>query len=113
MRSKKLNQFAKTLRKELTPEEKKLWKLLRNRKLGNHKFRRQFPIDKYIADFCCIEKRLILELDGGNHPKNRVYDAVRDQYLRSLGFRILRIWNNELNQNEEGVLDKIIAMLKQ
>lgn len=103
--------LAKNLRKNQTPEEAKLWMLLRNRRFSKFKFRRQFPIDGYIVDFCCLSKRLIIELDGGQHNQNPA-DKDRDEYLEKQGFRVLRIWNNELNQSEEAVLEKIFQTLQ-
>ena len=88
-----------------------MWRHLRGKQLEGVKFRRQHPIGKYIVDFVCLEKRLILEIDGGQHAEEdeREKDDRRDQWLRSEGFRILRFWNNEVLQNLEGVLETIRA----
>jgi very-short-patch-repair endonuclease len=71
------------------------------------KFKRQKPVGRYIADFVCIEQRLIIELDGGQHAEQHEYDATRDAWLRSEGFTVLRFWNNEVMQEMEAVLEKI------
>lgn len=98
-----IKEFARALRKNQTEEEKKFWQIVRNSKLGV-KFRRQFQIDnKYIADFVCLEKRLIIEIDGGQHNDN-FYDVQRTFYLENLDFKIIRFWNNEINQNIDGCI---------
>jgi len=91
-----------------TEVEKRLWQRLRNRQLGV-KFRRQQPIGPYIADFVCLELGLIIELDGGQHTK--LEDARRTAALQTLGFRILRFWNNDIIDNIEGVLTAILLAL--
>lgn len=98
---------ARELRRRMTPCEARLWHLLRNRALHGLKFRRQHPIGGYVADFCCPEKRLIVELDGSIHSKSdqQEYDRERDSYLRSAGFKILRFSNGEV---EEKILQKIL-----
>lgn len=106
----KLTAIARKLRTTQTPEEIKLWRYLRSRRFQNYKFRRQFPIDKYVADFICLSKRLIIELDGGQHNQN-ADDVVRDKYLHDQGLVILRFWNNDINQNPESVLEKIYQAL--
>jgi len=73
------------------------------------RFRRQQPIDQYIVDFVCFEKRLVIEVDGGQHAMAGVYDKERDEYLRQAGFQVLRFWNNEVMRNTEGVLTMIRA----
>lgn len=105
---------ARRLRKNQTPEEIKLWGLLRDRRFINYKFRRQFPIDKYIVDFCCLGKRLIVELDGGQHTQIQKIksDRERSDYLEKQGFRILRIWNGEIDNNINGVAEKILELLE-
>jgi len=104
------NHIARVLRKNQTPQEIKLWSLLKNKKLAGLKFRRQHKIDKYIVDFCCLEKKLIIELDGGQHneEKNIIKDKQRDKFLHDQGYVVLRIWNNEVNENMEGVVDKML-----
>ena len=88
-----------------------MWGVLRNRRFVDYKFRRQVPIAGYVADFVCYSlARLIVDLDGSQHAENP-RDAVRDAVLASQGFRILRVWNNELTQNRQGVLEAIWAAL--
>ena len=101
---------AKNLRHNMTKEEVKLWNKLKNRQLLNLKFRRQVPIGKYIVDFFCIEKNLIIELDGGQHNelKNIEYDESRTEYLKQKGYKVLRFWNNEVWNNFSDVIDRII-----
>jgi len=103
-RNNKNKQIAKKLRKSLTEAERLLWSYLRNRQLGV-KFRRQEPIGRYIVDFVCFEKKLVVEVDGGQHGGS--YDDERDRWLNMQGFRVLRFWNNEVLKNIEGVLEVI------
>lgn len=103
-----IRERARELRRAQTANEMLLWRQLRNRRFAGEKFRRQHPIEPYIVDFVCLSRRLIVELDGGQHAERRnAYDLKRDDYLRSRGFRILRFWNNEVFDNLEGVLDRI------
>ena len=105
----KLNKLAKELRKNMTPQESKLWQLLRHKRFKNLAFRRQQPIGKYIVDFICREKWLIIEIDGGQHNEqnNIAYDIERTKYLETIGFKVLRFWNNEIDNNINDVLDEI------
>ena len=103
--------FAKHLRKNSTDVEKKLWAALRGRKFEEYKFRRQVPIGKYIVDFVCLERRLIAELDGSQH-EGSAHDAMRDAWLKSQHFRILRFWNIDINQALDGTLLAILDALK-
>jgi len=105
--------LARTLRKNSTKQEHVLWKLLRNSNLKNYKFRRQHPIGKYIVDFICIEKFLIIELDGSQHnqEENRKYDLERTKYLESRGYKILRYWNSDIDKNISGIYDDILNNL--
>jgi len=100
---------SRSLRKKSTPQEILLWSRIKNRNFHNLKFRRQHVISKYIVDFICLEKKIIVELDGLQHKreKDMKYDANRNNYLKNLGFTILRFWNNEINENLEGVMLKI------
>ncbi|HCS68602.1 MAG TPA: endonuclease domain-containing protein, partial [Rhodospirillaceae bacterium] len=85
---------------------------LRNRQLDGHKFRRQHPIPPYVADFACVERGLIVEVDGGQHSERTEADAVRTRALQARGFRVLRVWNNEVMANLEGVLAVILRALE-
>jgi very-short-patch-repair endonuclease len=104
---------AKELRKSSTEAEKHLWRLLRAKQLAGYKFRRQEPIGRYIVDFVCFRPPVIIELDGGQHDatKQRVRDAQRTSWLESQGFAVLRFWNNQLLENEAGVLHEILSAL--
>ena len=110
-----LTPLARRLRKDSTPYEIKMWQLLKNKRFENLKFRRQYPIGNYIVDFCCPAKRLIIELDGGGHnePRQIELDAVRDEFLKIHGFKVLRIWNNELINNQSGVFDRIEQLISE
>ena len=98
---------ARELRGNQTDAEGVLWNALRNRQLLNLKFRRQHPIGNYIADFCCIEKGLIIELDGSQHEERASYDEERTKWLKEHGFQVLRFWNHEVAPNPEGAVEKI------
>jgi very-short-patch-repair endonuclease len=100
---------ARTLRGNLTDAERVLWRELRQHQLGR-RFRRQFPIPPYAADFACIEARLIVEVDGGQHAMPGDHDR-RDGRLRAQGWRILRFWNNDVLGNRHGVLQTIAEAL--
>ena len=101
------NRYARELRRNATPKERKLWQHLRNRRLGGYKFRRQASVGGPVADFLCAEKRLIVELDGGQHSEEA--DARRTAHLEALGYRVIRFWNNEINESLEAVLERILA----
>ena len=103
----KIATIAKTLRKKSTDAENVLWKQLRRKQLEGLKFRRQQPIDNYVVDFVCFKKRIVIEVDGGQHSIERDKDSERDNYLVINGFKVLRFWNNEVLQNIEGVLEII------
>jgi len=105
------NKNARTLRKTMTDAERALWRLLRERQIEGKRFRRQVPIDHYTVDFACFEARLIIEVDGGQHFES-ASDRKRDVYLRSQGFRILRLWNNDVLANREGIFQIITEALK-
>jgi very-short-patch-repair endonuclease len=105
-----IKEFARDLRRTSTPQERKLWALLKSSKTG-FKFRRQFVVDnKYIADFVCLETRLIVEIDGGQH-NGCFNDADRTFYMEQLSFTIIRFWNNEIDKNIEGCYKFIIDVL--
>jgi very-short-patch-repair endonuclease len=104
---------SRQLRKNMTDAEKKLWRGLRKNQINEHKFRRQFSLGKYIVDFVCLELKLIIEVDGGQHQDQSTYDEKRDAWLRSQNFNVLRFWNNEVLQNFEGVIEKILYEMEQ
>jgi very-short-patch-repair endonuclease len=99
---------ARRLRKHSTVAERKLWRYLRARSLAGLKFVRQEPIGPYTVDFVCREKRLVIEVDGGQHADSGS-DATRDQWLVNRRYRVLRFWNNEVLENIEGVWDTIFT----
>ncbi|WP_417611500.1 endonuclease domain-containing protein [Owenweeksia hongkongensis] len=100
--------FARMLRQEFTEAEDKLWQKVRGRRLGA-KFRRQHPIDKFIVDFYCFDKKLIIEVDGGIHltPEVKENDKQRQTLIESLGYRFLRFTNNEVMNDIDLVLERI------
>jgi very-short-patch-repair endonuclease len=102
---------ARSLRRALRPAEFMLWTRLRGRQLGGFKFVRQEPIDHYYVDFVCRDRRLIIELDGGHHAK-RPQDRQRDSWLRAHGYRVIRIWNNDVIENMDGVLQTVLSELE-
>lgn len=108
----KLRGFARSMRTNATEVEGRLWTLVRNRRFVNFKFRRQVPIGRYIVDLMCPSAKLIVELDGSQHADNED-DAARDAWLAGRGYRVLRIWNNDLTQNRGGVLDAIWHALQE
>lgn len=95
---------ARELRNHATDAERILWKYLRNSQLEGVKFRRQQPVEDYIADFVSFDPRLVVELDGSQHAQNHHYDQKRDVCLHNNGFIVLRFWNNEIFENIDGVL---------
>ena len=107
-----LQSAARGLRKNPTEAERLLWRHLRVRQLGGHKFRRQQPLGPYIVDFVCLEKRLIVEVDGGQHAARAEKDAQRVAWLKAEGFRVLRFWNTEVLQETEAVWETIRAALQ-
>ena len=102
---------ARSLWRALTPAELTLWTRIRGRRLGGFKFARQEPIDRYYVDFVCRQRRLIIELDGGQHAESPE-DKHRDRTLCSLGYRVIRIWNNEVIENLDGVLQRLLSELE-
>jgi primosomal protein N' (replication factor Y) len=101
---------AKRLRRDATEAEKRLWGALRNRQLADCKFVWQAPIGPYFADFCCRERGLIIEADGGQHAYSD-HDQRRDAFLRAAGYRVMRFWNHDIMANREGVLEAILMEL--
>lgn len=105
--------FSKELRKNMTDAERKLWQHIRKEQINKYKFRRQQPIGQYIVDFVCQTKKLIIEIDGGQHndTTNIAEDKKRTEFLKQQGYTVIRFWNNEINENINGVLEKIISTL--
>ena len=99
------------MRRELTEAEAKLWHELRDRRLNRIKFRRQVPIGRYVADFLCVEARLVVEIDGIQHAASG-YDIVRSSELKARGFRVLRFWNDDVLRDMSSVCDTIIAYVR-
>ena len=102
-----LTEVAKDLRKSMTDAERALWQRLKARQLDGLKFRRQEQIGRFIADFVCFERGIIIEADGGQHAIEREKDKERTQWLNSQGFTVLRFWNNDILTNIEGVMEAI------
>jgi very-short-patch-repair endonuclease len=102
-----LTATAKDLRRSSTDAERLLWRHLKAKQLGGLKFRRQEQIGRFIVDFVCYEKSLIIEADGGQHAQEMEKDAERTNWLNSQGFTVLRFWNNEILINTTGVLTTI------
>ena len=96
---------AKQLRRRMTDAERRLWQYLRAGRLEGLKFRRQHPVPPYIVDFCCVEARLVVELDGSQHSP--AADAARTRYLQSQGWRVVRFWDNDVLREVEAVVTAI------
>jgi len=106
-----LKQLARSLRKNQTDAERKLWRCLRARELCGFKFRRQYPVAPYIVDFICVEKRLIVEIDGGQHAMMSEADGLRSRFLNDRGYRVLRFWDNDALLRTDEVLARILESL--
>ncbi|MCY1312130.1 hypothetical protein D9M70_625240 [compost metagenome] len=102
-----LKKYARELRSNMTDAERHLWYYLRAHRFLGLKFKRQEPIGRYIVDFICLECRLVIELDGGQHQDQVGRDAERDRWLAEQGFRVLRFWNHEVLGETESVLEVI------
>ena len=107
------NERARELRRSRTSAERRLWWKLRELKSAGFKFRQQVPIDHFVVDFACLPKRFIFKVDGGTHSTDEeiARDQVRESYLRKQGFRVLRVWNSEVRENIDGVMDTIVGAL--
>ena len=101
---------ARDLRKAITPAERRLWSALRSRKLNGCKFRRQHPLGWFIVDLVCIERRLVIEVDGGQHAENPD-DERRTAWLEAQGWRVIRFWNDEVAENLDAVAERIMRCL--
>ena len=106
-----LTPAARELRKRQTDAERKLWTRLRDRRLGGFKFHRQYRIGPFISDFCCFEKRLVVEVDGGQHSESADADENRTVYLSSQGYRVIRFWNGEVLKSVDEVCEEILRQL--
>lgn len=105
---------ARQLRRTMTRAEIILWQHLRKRQLAGHRFRRQVPVGPYIADFACVERRLIVEVDGETHSRRGEvdHDAGRTAFLEAKGWHVHRVWNNDVYDNLEGVLEGLLHLLR-
>jgi very-short-patch-repair endonuclease len=104
-------QRARSLRKAMTDAERLLWQHLRRRQLAGWKFRRQHAVGPFIVDFVCVARKLIVEVDGGQHASDVGQDEKRSRYLSKEGYRILRFWNNDVLKEIDGVLEIIAREL--
>ena len=100
-------QRSRQLRRNMTDAERLLWRALRKEQAGGYKFRRQHPCGRFILDFVCMDAKLIIEVDGGQHSEQTEYDQERVIWLEEQGFRVLRFWNNEVLSNTEAVRQAI------
>jgi very-short-patch-repair endonuclease len=107
----KTKHFAIQLRKVLTPAERKLWSRIRNDQLGVT-FRRQHAVGNYIPDFCSPKAKLIIEMDGGQHLDQQEYDDERTKYFESIGYKVIRFWNNDVMNDIESVIRAIIQAME-
>ena len=107
-----MKERAQDLRRNMTDAGNCMWYYLRNRRLGGYKFVREHVIGNYIADFVCREKKLVIEIDGGQHMDAVAYDSLRTKALESHGYRVLRIWNHEVFKNIQAVMDSILNLLE-
>ena len=106
-----MKSYAQDLRNNATDAERRLWGHLRRRQLGGFKFRRQRPIGRYICDFVCLEASVVIELDGSQHVVDVPYDANRDAFLQSAGYRVLRFWNGDVLARTDSVVETIFEAL--
>jgi very-short-patch-repair endonuclease len=104
-----IRERARQLRQPQTPAEAKLWNHLRRKQLGDLKFRRQHPIDRFIVDFYCAEHKLVIEVDGDTHAMQEEYDAARTEWLQDRGYRVIRFTNDEVHRQLPAVLETIMA----
>lgn len=106
--------LARSLRKRMTPQEVKMWSALRALKRQGYRFRRQVPLGHYIVDFACFDPKLVIEVDGGQHTLDghARRDLERDRWLAGQGFAVHRVWNHEVNDNFDGVMEAIGEYLR-
>ena len=103
---------ARDFRRNLTDTERFVWGRLRGRQIGGHKFCRQHPLGPFIVDFVCLERKLVLELDGGQHAERAGYDARRTAWLEERGYRVFRLWNFEVFQDWDAIADHLWELLQ-
>jgi len=113
MRNQTTQRRARQLRNAATDAERHLWRFLRRRQVGGYRFRRQVPIGNYVADFACLEAKLAIEVDGGQHVEQRTYDDARDTDIEAQGLRVLRFWNNQVLRETDAVLEAILRALRE
>ncbi len=104
---------ARSLRRNSTDAEKRLWSALRNRRFEGIRFRRQVILGRYVADFCSANPKLVVELDGIQHEEQQSYDEVRTRYLEREGYLVLRFWNGEVLAHLDGVLEVIAEKIRE
>ena len=112
MKASPVHQYARQLRHTQTGAEARLWYMLRNRRIGGFRFRRQFPVGNFIVDFCCRERCLVVEIDGSQHMNRAVADSRRTKLIEARGYRVLRFWNSEVLSNLDAVLEVILSALE-
>ena len=106
-----MRSLARSLRQHATDAERLLWKHLRGHRLAGYKFRRQMVIEPYIVDFVCLDAKLIVEADGGQHAEQVYDDAKRTAFLASLGYEVMRFWNHEILGDIDAVIGRIHGFL--
>ena len=107
-----LRKRARTLRNSATDAERRLWQPLRLRQLGGFRFRRQVPLHGYIVDFLCVELKLVVELDGGQHVEQAAYDEIRTGVLQGAGYCVLRYWNDDVLLRTSEVLEDVLRTIE-
>jgi very-short-patch-repair endonuclease len=111
MRNGQKTAAARRLRANPTEAEKRLWRKLRMQQIRNARFRRQVPVGPFVVDFACIDRRLVIELDGGQHGLQIEADKRRTAWFSGRSWLVLRFWNNEVFKNMDGILDRIASAL--
>ena len=111
---KNLKENAGELRKNMTDQERKIWNIIRSRQFYGYRFLRQYVVGNYIVDFICREKNIVIEIDGGQHNQKSdiEYDNARTNYLNSRGYKVIRFWNNEIDNDLTGVFYKLKEIFK-
>ncbi len=112
-RNPRLKRHARALRINATPAEEIVWQMLRSRRMQGYKFRRQHPLGPYIADFCCIDAKLVIELDGESHVGQRPRDERRDAWMRRHDYEVIRCWNMDVYENLEGLAERIWKLARE